>query len=471
MSAMDLHDIQGLVFSGYKAQRLARYFFLRFGGGDARAFLGEILNRVSSAAPDEHEEARRLNVALTTSGLRALGLEEDAVATFPRELQQGMAHPERSLTLGDVGADAPEHWQLGRPGAGLDAVVFCYGRTEDELDEETELLETTLERHRVVAETEDAYLPPDGREHFGFADARTNPRLSRFSLRPDENPFDPRVPLGEMVLGYRNARGVRPARPTAPAKQSTRELPRPLDGGRLMDLGRNGSFVALRKLEQDVPGFLHFVREHGEVAYPGAPDPARHLAAAIVGRWQNGTSLVLAPDGEPAVANPSNRFGYQAHDELGRRCPFGAHARRANPRDQLGGDPHESLLRMRSHRLVRRGRLYGPRYEESAPTVEPRGLFFLALCASLSGQFELVQESLLESTKAPGVYRERDPLVGRTEDVAAAPSSGGARRPEPFTIPAEPYARTVPIRRFVRVRGGAYLFLPGLRALAYLAEP
>jgi deferrochelatase/peroxidase EfeB len=455
---MDRDDIQGLVFSGYRAQPLARYYFLRFGSGDARGFLGEILNRVSSASFDEQDEPRRLNVALTVSGLRALDLEESALSTFPRELQQGMAHPERSLALGDFGPDAPEHWQLGGPGTGeLDGVVFSYACTEEELDEEGELLEAALERHGVGAQAEDVYLPPDGREHFGFADARTNPRLSRFSLRPDPNPFDPRVPLGELVLGYRNARGIRPARPRAPVKRSTRELPLPLDGGRSMDLGKNGSYVALRKLEQDVRGFFSLVEEQGALAYPGDVDPARHLAAAIVGRWQNGTSLVLSPDHEPDSPNLSNGFGYRQHDPLGQRCPFGAHARRANPRDQLGEDPEDSLRKMRSHRLVRRGRLYGPRYLPEAPSDEPRGLFFMALCTSLSGQFEYVQESLLESTKVPGVYRESDPLVGRSEDR--------------FTIPAEPYGRAIAIRRFVRVRGGAYLFLPSLRALAYLAEP
>jgi deferrochelatase/peroxidase EfeB len=438
---------------------------LRFGSGDARGFLGELLNRVSSAEPGEREESRRLNVALTATGLGALGLDESALSTFPRELRQGMAHPERSAALGDVGDDAPRHWQLGGAGGALDGVVFAYARTEDELEEATELIEAALERHGVTAEAEDAYLDAEGREHFGFAYARTNPRLARFSLRPDENPFDPRVPLGEIVLGYRNARGVRPARPRAPAKQSTRELPPPLEGGRSMDLGKNGSYVALRKLEQDVSGFHRFTHEQGEVAYPGDPDAPRHLAAAVVGRWPNGTSLVLSPGGEPTPPNASNRFGYREHDPDGRRCPFGAHARRANPRDTLVDDPAESLRRMRSHRLVRRGRLYGPRYDAALPSDGPRGLFFMALCASLSGQFELVQESLLESTKAPGVYRERDPLVGRGEGSEA---SGGV---EPFTIPAEPYARSVPIRRFVRVRGGAYLFLPSLRALAYLAEP
>ncbi len=458
---MDTSDIQGLVLSGYRAQPLARYFFLRFGAGDARGFLGELLNRVSSASRDEREEDRRLNVALTALGLAALGLDEESLATFPRELRQGMAHPERSAALGDVGPDGPEHWQVGGPGAqGIDGVVFAYAESEEALDEETELVEAALERHRVSAQSEDVYLPGDGREHFGFADARTNPRLARFSLRPDPNPFDPRVPLGELVLGYRNARGVRPERPSAPLKHGTRELPRPLDGGRAMDLGRNGSYVALRKLEQDVPGFLAFTREQGEAAYPGDPEPGRRLAAAMVGRWQNGSSLVLSPDAEPSAPELSNRFGYREHDAAGHRCPFGAHARRANPRDMLGDDPKESLARMRSHRLMRRGRLYGPRYDEGAPSEGPRGLYFMALCASLSGQFELVQESLLESTKAPGVYRERDPLVGRGDSAT-----------EPLTIQGEPYARRVAIRRFVRVRGGAYLFLPSLRALAYLAEP
>jgi Dyp-type peroxidase family len=468
----DLNDVQGLVFSGYAAQPLARYFFLRFGSGDARGFLGEILNRVSSAALEERDEPRRLNVALSVSGLRALGLDESAIATFPRELRQGMAHPERSRALGDIGLDAPEHWQLGRPDlGGVDGVVFAYASTEDELDEESELIEAALERHQVLAEAEDAYLPPDGREHFGFADARTNPRLARFSLKPDDNPWDPRIPLGELLLGHRNARGVRTARPSARAKRNTRELALPIEGGRLVDLGKNGSYLALRKLEQDVPGFFRFVREQAKHAYPGDPDPAGHLAAAIVGRWPNGASLVLSPDAEPADASVSNRFGYREHDELGRRCPFGAHARRANPRDQLGDDPRESLRRMRSHRLVRRGRLYGPRYDENTPSDEPRGLFFMALCASLSSQFEFVQESLLENTQAPGVYRERDPLVGRGDGDAASVDGADRRRTEPFTIPGAPYARQVSIRRFVRVRGGAYLFLPSLRALAYLAEP
>jgi hypothetical protein len=121
---------------------------------------------------------------------------------------------------------------------------------------------------------------------------------------------------------------------------------------------------------------------------------------------------------------------------------------------------------MRSARLIRRGRLYGPRFDPEAPTEGPRGLYFTALCASLADQFELVQRSLIENPKLGGLYGERDPLVGRPD-----PSLGGPLGEEPFSIPGEPYARWIAIRRFVSMRGGAYLFMPGLRALAYLAEP
>jgi len=462
---MELDDIQGLVLSGYARQPVARYFFLRFAAGDARGFVAAILNRVSSAGGAERDEPRRLNVAFSATGLGALGLSPEVLARFPREFVEGMADPERARRLGDLGPDAPEHWELGGSDrTRLDALVLSYATTPDELEDEADRLEEVFDRHGIEASSEDAFLPPDGREHFGFAGARTNPRFSRFALRRDSNPSDPRVPPGEFVLGYRNARRERSRGPEVPLKQSTRELP-PLVGGRRgMDLGRNGSYLAFRKLAQDAAGFHRFLDEQGPRAFPDDEAPRARLAASIVGRWPNGTPLVLAPDREPHAAEPSNAFGYRAMDPGGLRCPLGAHVRRANPRDGLGEDGASSLERMRSLRLLRRGRLYGPRFDPSAPTNEPRGLFFLALCSNLAGQFEFVQESLLENPKLHGLHAERDPLVGRPEQAHGDPS-------EHLSIQAEPYAHRIGIQRFVRVRGGAYLFLPGLKALGYLAEP
>jgi len=49
-----------------------------------------------------------LNVALTFEGLRALGLPEESLASFPAEFQQGMKR--RAKELGDVCDSSPDKW-------------------------------------------------------------------------------------------------------------------------------------------------------------------------------------------------------------------------------------------------------------------------------------------------------------------------------------------------------------------------
>jgi deferrochelatase/peroxidase EfeB len=182
------------------------------------------------------------------------------------------------------------------------------------------------------------------------------------------------------------------------------------------------------------------------------------------------------PDGIPLAARPRlaggpppdpNRFGYrEGNGTLTTRCPLGAHVRRANPRDGLGEDGRESLAHVRAHRLIRRGRLYGPGVAPGAePDVAPRGLLFMALCANLRRQFEFVHETWLNNPKFGGLTQERDPLVGS----GPLPESADGR--ETFSLQEGLVRRRCSLERFVTVRGGAYLFMPGLRALAYLAEP
>jgi deferrochelatase/peroxidase EfeB len=431
-------DIQGLVFSGYARRPHARYFFVRFADTGAGAWLSRVLSRVTSGDRREAETARSLNLAFTASGLCRLGLPEAALATFPREFLQGMAAPERVRALGDEGPDGVEHWEIGGSDAQrVDAVVLSYAATAAELDDESETLEQGFAQHGLEAREEDAYLPDDRRGHFGFLDARANPRLFRQLRRRD--PLDPRVPFGEFVLGYRNAYGHYATSPTAPLRTSTRQLPRVVDALRAMDLGENGTFVALRKLEQDVAGFRRFLRERAGELWPdaGAAGPP-HLAACLVGRTLDGA---ITPN-----------------------CPVGAHVRRANPRNTLPGDPKQSLAMVQKHRLIRRGRLYGEKLAPDAPAdAEPRGLLFLGLCADLARQFEFLHEAWLDNPKFGGLTHERDPLVGSSRHAG---EPGG----ETFSLQGEPFRRTIRIERFVRVRGGAYLFMPGLRALSYLAE-
>jgi deferrochelatase/peroxidase EfeB len=464
----DFDDIQGLVFSGYRREPEACYHLVRFEGGAAGPWLSQLLGRLTSSVYEQRGDGPRLNVAFTARGLAALGLAPEALATFPREFLQGMGHPERSRVLGDRGESAPEHWEFGGPATDFDALVLSYATSAEELAAETEALEDDFDRFELEATAERVYWPEDEREHFGFVDARSNPRFWGGPWRSKNsvwfrNRFDPRVPLGEFVLGYRNAYRRIARGPRAPILLGrTRPMPPRTDAGRAVNLGQNGSFLALRKLRQDVAGFRRFTEEEGVRLFPESADQAgARLAAHLVGRWPNGAPLRRGQLHEPEAAE-LQRFGYRGEEAAG--CPVGAHIRRANPRDALGDSPRESLAHVRAHRLIRRGRLYGPRL---APGVSDdgveRGLMFLAIVADLARQFEFVVQSRLDNPKFGGLFQERDPLAG-----SATGATGD--EPERFTLSSDPLPVELDVRRFVRVRGGAYLFLPGLRALAYLAE-
>jgi hypothetical protein len=85
--------------------------------------------------------------------------------------------------------------------------------------------------------------------------------------------------------------------------------------------------------------------------------------------------------------------------------------------------------------------------------------------AASSRQFEFVQNAWMIGTKFDGLLDESDPLLGNREAVAGCPAA------DAFT-----YARHGSVRRrlrglpqFVTMHGGAYFFLPGIRALRYLA--
>src|SRR5439155_24812821 len=125
-------------------------------------------------------------------------------------------------------------------------------------------------------------------------------------------------------------------------------LPADPEGSGGRDLGRNGTYLVLRQLEQDVDGFWEFCR----CADPAAP---MRLAARMIGRWPSGTPLVLEPDADRPVRD-QNDFAYHAADPHGVRCPIGAHVRRANPRDTLDPAPgtQRSVDVNKRHRLLRR---------------------------------------------------------------------------------------------------------------------
>jgi deferrochelatase/peroxidase EfeB len=213
---------------------------------------------------------------------------------------------------------------------------------------------------------------------------------------------------------------------------------------------QNGSFLAYLRLQEHVGAFRDFLREHGQTR-----EEQELVAAKLMGRWRSGAPLVLAPEkDDPALGmdmQRTNNFDYGKMDPYGYGCPVGSHIRRMNPRDTADN--------INRRQMIRRGGTYGPRLPEDAPEdgVE-RGIAAFIGCASLIRQFEFAMNVWANDPRFKNLGNERDPFVG-TQDGTFD-----------MTIPKRPIRKKIKgLPAFTTIRGGAYFFLPGIRALRFLA--
>lgn len=460
MQPLELEDIQRIVLDGHKSRPQSVYALLRIrDAGAARNWLGRQLQQVGRAhaaeraadrAPDQElARRRRLALAFTHDGLAVLGLPADALATFVPEFREGMSVPRRSRVLGDVGRNAPEYWLWGSAANAVHVLYAAFARSEQELA--WPALQAELGAPESGLELVDAISAKlEQNEPFGFRDGISQPFIegSGTSAEQRVESWGNRVKPGEFVLGYPNELAKLPASPfVSPDADPLRLLPAAAPWPR-KDLGKNGSFLVVRELAQDLEAFARL-------------DPG--VQARMVGRWQSGAPLVLAPERDDAALATANDFTYYPEDRHGMRCPLGAHVRRSNPRDGKA-DPallistKDAIDSSNHHRVLRRGRFFErPAQRDRAAS---RGILFLCFNANLERQFEFVQQTWLQNPKFAGLQNERDPMV--------AGIHGGA---DHFSIPGSSVpARQQRLESYVTVQGGAYFFLPGLRALHYLAQ-
>jgi Dyp-type peroxidase family len=435
---LELDDIQHILLTRTPAIT-GRYEFLSFdtqAGG--RAWLTELLDKVQSAEDVRatmDSSMRWVTLAFTWNGLKALGVSEDSLATFPDEFREGMAA--RADILGDTGANHPDNWVGGLASDDLHAIALLFAR------DDAQYRRSIAEHDKLLARTNGvrslSYLdlnatPPFNfaHDHFGFRDRLSQPVMEGSGEEPTPGSGAPLKP-GEFILGYPDEDGP-------PAN-----LPQP------EVLSRNGSYMAYRRLQEHVGAFRDCLREHADT-----PEEEELLAAKFMGRWRSGAPLVLCPErDDPELGADSmrnNDFNYKEMDPLGYACPLGSHARRLNPRD--------TAHNINRRRIIRRGATYGSALPEGDPDDGvDRGIAAFIICASLVRQFEFAQNVWINDKTFHELGNERDPICGNQDGTLE------------FKIPKRPIRKVLKgLPAFTTLKGGAYFFLPGLNGLRYLAN-
>jgi deferrochelatase/peroxidase EfeB len=227
---------------------------------------------------------------------------------------------------------------------------------------------------------------------------------------------------------------------------------------------RNGAFAVLRRMQQHEKRFEDFLERNAQ-ALLEAPskdlptDPAMlklYLKAKLCGRWPNGVRIKPEVFTQPPEVDENPEFEFKDGDEDAKGCPFGAHIRRGNPRD-------DHVLPLRRRPLFRRGVPYVYEHKNADGTVvEERGLLGVFFCASIEDQFEHVLSEWVEKMPMgpPSRGDAKDPILGHhdgSDTVFHIPGSGAGIRLKGFNEP------------FVTTRGTLYALFPSRRALQEIA--
>jgi deferrochelatase/peroxidase EfeB len=547
MTALDLADIQGGILRAYGFPK-ARYFFLTIRDPDkGRHFVETLRPRITTAArwrnPDREEPLLRtrnprvkdvvraegvpdypgevqlikpkvtFNIAFTFPGLQALDVPTRTLREMPDEFMDGME--KRASILGDDPflAKRDAVWRNSKGDkrvhilVSMNAEMNPDGTPSAELEKETRWLEALCaeseggvvllagtgpdgalyQEMSSVLRDNDGVMAETNKEHFGLSDGFGDPvfegQLSGEAERlrvigggkilPDLS-WAP-LATGEFLLGY---------------SDEAQEIP---GAAMPIEFSRNGTFMAYRKLHENVGSFADYIEKAGAryARMFGIADPVEArdtVKAKLVGRWHDGVPLMAAPtyqawkafNAELAAARAAGdkpklaqfalkftNFQYRP-DPDGVTCPVTSHLRRANPRDML--DPNftspnkgswDGSALVNRRRILRRGLPYG-KVDPAAPSDSgEQGIIFLAICTGLFRQFEFVQQQWMQYGLDFNAGSDTCPIIGNEDKetgshklmVVTDPATG---RP-PFLCESIP--------QLVEPRGGDYFFIPSMTAL------
>ena len=446
---IDFSGVQAIIIDPFRCST-SRHLLFRFTDSQgARAFIGGLAPHITMA--DVHVDAAPdplLSIGISFSGLGSLGVDPALLAEFDPVYKSGPDADE----LGDVpgSRSGPANWWDNRfRTEDVHCVVHIYVKSDEAAQDATQIVRDLANKCGVRE------LPPrldgtilegrslgGGKLHFGYTDGISHPDICW-----NDSPTSPsQVNFRMFLLGY-----------------STDDFPSAPSNGPAADLVRGSTYGAFRWLYQDVAAFNLFLSTQGPKLFPNlaAADAEELLAAKMMGRWRDGTPLVLSPEGPNSELSRSNDFGYATQDPSGSRCPFSAHIRVVNPRDT----PLDSIVIDGVPVVLRRGMPYGPPLQGNEDDGVDRGILGLFLCADLRRQFYVLTDWVNKNDFSP-VYdanrHAQDPLVG---------NRGVRRASADFRIPgkdSDVTAKNLP--DFVHTKGTVFLLYPGKATVSALSK-
>ncbi len=501
-------DIQGLLVNGYRGYNFIRFTIFTIPAANvarAQALLGALIPGTAGSpltiTPATRwiggvKPAYRLNLGVTQTGLQKLIGADNYNTVMGKSYQlmspfdRGAANSATALIVGDTGPSDPSTWwqaggwqlpEQNPANTDLDLLFSLYAPTPEERQSwHEQLIEMIGPASAVLAFMQDSDpLDPVGQQiHFGFRDGISQPRIDGFSETDPQLDDRPVVDAWRFMIEETT---------TNPPKTTYSAHP----------LLKNGSFGAFRVLYQNVKSFEDFINQTGAAN-------AELIAAKMCGRWRDGTPIEISPlhpDHHQLLTKSLlgqydlNNFDYVTptphqqpkpaplgNPDNGQACPYAAHIRRSNPRDDVSvtgnADPVTGkVLMAEANRVLRRARPYGTPYDPADPLSqnEQRGLIGLFMGADLSAQFEFLMQTWITSgnfstnDNSPN-GSGYDPLFG-PPPAAQSPSNtvfsyatGDPTNPDDYTtLPAA-------LPQLVITKGGLYVFIPGIGALSYLSK-
>ncbi|PIL28565.1 hypothetical protein GSI_08606 [Ganoderma sinense ZZ0214-1] len=397
-----------------------------------------------------------VNIAFSQFGLTKLGITDDMGDTAFTDGQQ-----KDSKNLGDAGAPGADgefvpNWIDAFKGQ-IHGVVLISGNCDLTVTatQATVLsifnVGARITLHEVIT-LKGVVRPERGHEHFGFRDGISQPAVKDFDTKP--NPGQETVRQGVILCGREGDVDAN--------EESEKPFNRPA-------CALDGSFLALRYLFQLVPEFNNFLKASSD---PTKGLTADLLGARLVGRWKSGAPVDVFPladnpaAGEDVLQNNNFRYDFPNDFETQDRCPFAAHTRKTNPRNDLEGP--KIGVPTENRRIIRRGIPFGPEVtpEEatSGKTLHGRGLIFAAYCGSITNSFQFIQKSWANKVEFPPkehVNPGFDPIIGQNKD---GPNGVGPRSMVGANPSDQSATLSLPVE-WVVPKGGEYFFSPSISVL------